>query len=156
MTSIYLFLIKKKRVFTVNLKKWNWLFSQVFPSKQIREVHLWRVIKEYLFVFFASVCIQLTCFSWDVLSSPSICGGAYFTIPLCSPLAGFAFLRLPSRFLRLWDITTASGTSSRHLFCTCQFIFYTNFPVFEGEWLHQISPFTRLITFKKLKLIKTT
>ena len=152
MTSIYLFLIKKKRVFTVNLKKWNWLFSQVFPSKQIREVHLW----SYQGIPFCFLCFCLHPVDMFLLGCIILFLNMWWGLFHYLPLAGFAFLRLPSRFLRLWDITTASGTSSRHLFCTCQFIFYTNFPVFEGEWLHQISPFTRLITFKKLKLIKTT
>ena len=63
------------------------------------------------------------------------CVGA-LNIPFRSPLAGSAFLRLLSELLRLRDITTGSGTSPRHS-CSSQLIFYFNFPVFEGEWLHQ-------------------
>lgn len=39
--------------------------------------------------FFHSECIHVTCLAWEASSSPSICGGAHFTIPLRSPFAGF-------------------------------------------------------------------
>ena len=79
------------------------------------------------------------------LHSADVSHGMYYPLPQCvgalnipfrSPLAGSAFLRLPSELLRLRDITTGSGTSPRHS-CSSQLIFYFNFPVFEGEWLHQ-------------------
>ena len=50
--------------------------------------------------FFHSECIHVTCLAWDASSSPSICGGAHFTIPLRSPFAGFGCFMLPSGFFQ--------------------------------------------------------
>lgn len=78
---------------------------------------IFRVTKGYLLsFFFASCCIQLTCLSWEAWSSPSICGGAHFTMPLRSPFSGFGCFRLPSGFFLLRDITTGSGTFPWHSF----------------------------------------
>ena len=61
--------------------------------------------------FFHSECIHVTCLAWEASSSPSICGGAHFTIPLRSPFAVFGcflFSVFPFSFHHhwVWHITT--------------------------------------------------
>ena len=89
MTSIYLFLIKKKRVFTVNLKKWNWLFSQVFPSKQIREVHLW----SYQGIPFCFLCFCLHPVDMFLLGCIIISLNMWWGLFHYPPLQSFGWLR---------------------------------------------------------------
>ena len=78
---------------------------------------IFRVTIVYLLsFFFDSDFIQPTCLSWEAWSSPSMCGGAHFTIPLRSCLSDFGCFRLPSGFFRFRDITTGSWMAPRHSF----------------------------------------